>query len=298
MMSFKDEDTVADFPAYDASDAIIAESIESDGIDIGALTHRGMVRSKNEDQFVVVRRSRNGVVLASSLSDDDLQVCQEQHAWLLAVADGLGGQASGEVASATAIRTIVDFSSGMSSWIMRPVDGKLREDFAERVDLYAEAIQQEMQKQSIANPGLRGMATTVTAAYIFDDSVMVVNVGDSRSYLIRSDQIFQITCDHTVAQEMHDRGYSPDMTRPYRSMVTRSFGTDGDAVNVDLFQLNVRPGDQLMLCTDGLTDMVTDEAILRIAQSGTSAKHACEQLVAAALENGGRDNVTSVLCRF
>jgi protein phosphatase len=297
-MSFKDEDTVADFPAYVADGPVVAESIEELGIEIGALTHRGRVRTKNEDQFAVVRRTRNGLVLASSLAAEDLHVGQEQHAWLLVVADGLGGQASGEVASATAIRTIIDFASGMSSWIMSPANGDLREDFVERVDLYAKAIQREMQKKSAANPGLSGMATTMTAAYIFDNITLVVNVGDSRSYLIRPSEIHQITRDHTVAQEMHERGISPDRTRPYRSMVTRSFGTDGADVSVDLFQVTVDAGDQLLLCTDGLTDMLSDEAILRISNAGSSAKISCERLVTAALGNGGRDNVTVVLARF
>ncbi len=282
-MSFKDEDTVADFPAYISDDPVVAESIEKLGIDIGALTHRGRVRMNNEDQFAVVRRTRNGLVLASSLAAEDLDVAQEQHAWLLAVADGLGGQTAGEVASATAIRTIIDFASGMSSWIMRPAGGDLRDDIAQRVDLYANAIQREMQRQSAANPGLAGMATTMTAAYIFDNMALVVNVGDSRSYLIRpNNEIYQITRDHTVAQEMRDRGYPYNLTRPYRSMVTRTFSTDGDAVSVDLFQLTVDAGDQLLLCTDGLTDMLSDEAILGIANAGSSAKNSCEQLVTAA----------------
>ena len=297
-MSFKDEDTVADFPAYVSSGPVVAESIETLGIDIGALTHRGRVRTKNEDQFAVVRRTRNGLVLASSLAAEDLHVDREQHAWLLLVADGLGGQTSGEVASATAIRTIINFASGMSSWIMRPTDGNLREDFVERVDLYAKAIQREMKNQSAANPELAGMATTMTAAYVFDNMALVVNVGDSRSYLIRPSEIYQITRDHTVAQEMHERGVSPDRTRPYRSMVTRSFSTDGADVSVDVFQVTVDAGDQILLCTDGLTDMLSDQAILKIANAGTSAKTSCEQLVTAALVNGGRDNVTVVLARF
>ncbi len=297
-MSFQDEDTVADLPAYVSDDPVVAQSIEELGIEIGALTHRGRVRTKNEDQFAVVRRTRSGSVLASSLAAEDLQVAQVQHAWLLAVADGLGGHASGEIASATAIRTVIDFASGMSSWIMRPADGQMRGDFKSRVDLYAKAIQQEMQKQSAANPGLAGMATTMTAAYIFENVALVVNVGDSRSYLIRPDEIHQITRDHTVAQELRERGYSHDLARPYRSMVTRTFSTDGDPVSVDLFRFTVEAGDQLLLCSDGLTDMLSDDAILEIANASTSAKNSCEQLATAALNNGGRDNITVVLVRF
>ena len=138
----------------------------------------------------------------------------------------------------------------------------------------------------------------MTAAYIFGNTVLVVNVGDSRSYLIQKDGIHQITTDHTVAQELQERGVAPERTQPYRSMVTRSFSTDRADVSLDLFQVTVKPGDALLLCTDGLTDMLADEAILGITRVGLSAKRSCEQMVTAALNNGGRDNVTVVLARF
>lgn len=297
-MSYNDEDTAVDFPAYVSNSPIVAESVEGVGIEIGALTHCGRVRAKNEDQFVVVRRTRKGEVLASSLPTKDLGVAKKQYAWLLAVADGLGGQSSGEVASATAIRTIIEFASGVSSWIMGPADGAQRADFVERVDMYAKAIQNQMKIRSAADPALAGMATTMTAAYIFDGMAIVVNVGDSRSYLIRSNAIFQITRDHTVAQEMHERGVPPNKTRPFRGMVTRSFGTDGADVSVDLFQVNIVAGDQLLLCTDGLTDMLSDKEVLALTDTGSSPKTTCEKLVRSALDHGGRDNVTIVLARF
>lgn len=281
--------------ATSPGDGLVAASFLNSDIEIAALTHRGMVRRTNEDQYAVIRRTRSGVVLSSSLAEGSLPD-SEEHSWLLTVADGLGGQVSGEVASETAIRTMIRFANGLSSWIMRPTDG-LRDDIAERIDLYVEAIQQEMRRQTEMNPALAGMATTVTGVYVFGSSVVVANVGDSRSYLIRSSEIYQITEDHTLAQEMLERGGSADAARPFHHVLTRCLSGDAEPASVDLFHLKPAAGDRILLCTDGLTDMVDDDAILRIVRSA-STKDACEQLIRAALNNGGRDNVTVVLARL
>jgi protein phosphatase len=297
-MTFNDDETVENIPVYIPEDPIVASLIEEGEIEIGALTHRGRVRAKNEDQFAVVRRTRSSELMASSLDDQQLQVGSEQHAWLLAVADGLGGHTSGEIASATAIRTILNFAKGLSSWIMKPTDGQIRDDIAERVNLYAEAIQIELRQKAIDNPGLAGMATTLTCAYLFGTSAVVTNVGDSRSYLIRGRKSCQITRDHTVAQDMQDKGYPKEVTRPYQSIVTRTLTTAGDSVSVDMYHLQLLPGDLLLLCSDGLTDMVDDETIAQIASTASTAKDACEDLVSKALDGGGRDNITVVVYRM
>jgi protein phosphatase len=296
-VSFNDEDTVENIPDGKRNESVVATSIEDDGIEIAALTHAGHVRLNNEDQYGVIRRTRSGKVLASSLPDADGLAGDQQNAWLLAVADGLGGHASGEVASGTAIRTILRFASGLSTWIMRPADGQLREDVAERVELYARAIQKEMKDQAARDPGLAGMATTVTAAYIFGSTGIVVNVGDSRSYLLRQNDIQQITRDHTLAQHMRDSGATHDQTRGYSNLLTRTFSAEDKRVDVDLFHLAFQPGDCVLLCSDGLTDMLSDDAIQLITETAPSLKVACERLVLAALNNGGRDNITVVLAR-
>ena len=292
-MTFNDEDTVEDLLYASFADDVTAQSFTEPGIEIGATTHRGRVRSRNEDQYAVVRRTRSSRVLASSVEDIELPAT-EDHAWLLAVADGLGGEVSGHVASATAIRAILSFAGEISSWIMRPTDG-LREDFVERVELYAQAINRDLQEQAESDPTLAGMATTLTAAYLYGSDAVITNVGDSRSYLIRANEIHQITTDHTVAQDMRDEGLSSEASHPYRNLLTRCFNTVADPVSVDLFHVKLRPGDRILLCTDGLTDMVANRAILHIATATALPSEACEQLVAKALENGGRDNITVVL---
>ncbi len=292
-MAFSNEDTVEAIPTGGTTQPVVAQSFHEAGLEIAALTHRGNVRSTNEDQFSVVRRTRDAVVLASSIPDIDASIDQ-QHSWLLAVADGVGGHVSGEVASATALSTILNVANELSSWVMRPSED-MRENIDERAEVYASAIQQALQTRAEANRALAGMATTLTTVYVFGSSAVVVNLGDSRCYLVRSGEIHQITNDHTLGRELEEKGLPSKMVQSYQNVLTRCFNTAGDTVNMDVFRFSLEQNDQLLLCTDGLTDMVNDQAILRLITADSSVKNASERLVKMALKNGGRDNVTVVL---
>lgn len=262
-------------------------------VEIAALTHPGLVREKNEDQYAVLRRFRSSAVLASSLRNDQLPGKEDVATWLLVVADGLGGHTSGEVASATAINAIITLSNNVSSWMMRPSEDELKE----RVKLYADAIQAALRKLSQQNPSLSGMATTITSVYLFGDQALVVNVGDSRAYLLREQTIQQITDDHTVARQMERDGASQAAMKRFRNLVTRSFNTEASKVEFDIFHLHLQPQDQLLLCSDGLNDMVEDDLILQEVTRAETPQEACKSLVQAALEAGGRDNITTVIAR-
>jgi protein phosphatase len=293
-MAYSEKDTDEWQPVAEAADSIVVDLIESQDIEIAAATHRGVVRSNNEDQFAVVRRTRKGEVLASSLAAERLDQASEQHSWLLVVADGVGGNVSGEVASATAMQAILNLGPQLSSWIMHPADD-VQENDQDRVDRYAKAIQQQLRQLAEADPELKGMATTITAAYIFGSEAIVVNVGDSRSYLLRDNSIQQITEDHTLARELEDAGIPRESLRRYQHVLTRCFNTRSESITFDVFRLALHPNDRILLCSDGLSDMLSDETINRIVAPDSTVKDACEQLVTAALNNGGRDNVTVVL---
>ena len=146
------------------AEPVAVESFFEHGVEIAATTHRGKVRDTNEDQYVVLRRMRSAVILSSSIAPGRL-LTDEDFTWLLAVADGLGGHASGEVASAAAINAILKFASGLSSWIMRAAETDAA-DLVKRANLYADAIQLELQQRVASNPELAGMATTLTAALV------------------------------------------------------------------------------------------------------------------------------------
>jgi serine/threonine protein phosphatase PrpC len=296
-MAFDDRDTVDGDPVAAAADPVEVDLIEATDVEIAAATHRGNVRKNNEDQFAVVRRTRSGEVVATSLAKDKLRPGDEQHSWLLAVADGVGGNVSGEIASATAIQSIVNLGPHLSSWVMQP-SRELQEDHESRVELYAQAIQRELQHEAEADPGLKGMATTITAVYFYGSDAIVVNVGDSRCYLARENMIHQVTRDHTLARDLAEAGLPPKAIRRYQHVLTRCFNTRSESVTFDIFRLHLHPHDQLLLCSDGLSDMVTDDELNRILARDASVNDVCEQLVTEALINGGRDNITVVLARI
>ncbi len=289
-----EDETVEDFPAYQPGQSSVAKSIYESEVEIAALTHPGLVRENNEDHYAVLRRTRASAVVASSLETHQLPKDDSATTWLLVVADGLGGHAAGEVASATAISAIINLSSELSSWIMRPNEGEL----TERVKLYADAIQKALGEMARQHPSLHGMATTINAVYLLGRKALVVNVGDSRAYLLRDRAIQQITADHTLAQHMQKEGLSPESTSRFRNLVTRTFNTDRRSVEFDVYDLQLEPGDQILLCSDGLSDMVDDAGILHALTEAPSAANGCERLLEAALAAGGRDNVTTVLARI
>lgn len=296
-MAFDEQDTVDEGPIAEFADPVEVDLIEATDVEIAAATHRGNVRKNNEDQFAVVRRTRSGEVVATSLAEEALKPGRVQHSWLLAVADGVGGNVSGEVASATAIQAIVNLGPHLSSWVMQP-SRELQEDHESRVELYAQAIQRELQHEAEADPGLRGMATTITAIYFYGSDAIVVNVGDSRCYLARENSIHQVTRDHTLARDLEDAGIPPSAIRRYQHVLTRCFNTRSESVTFDIFRLRLHPNDQLLLCSDGLSDMVTDDEMNQILVRDVPIKDSCEQLVTEALVNGGRDNITVVLARI
>lgn len=231
----------------------------------GSASHVGMLRQQNEDSYV---------------AEGDV----------FAVADGMGGHNAGEVASALAITQLrAAVRSGLSS----------AGDVSRAINEANAAIH----SASGGASDQRGMGTTLTAIVPLaaDGSepqrVVVANVGDSRAYLLRSGTLKQLSVDHSYVQELLNEGLiSPDEARehPRRNIVTRALGIDGE-VNADTWVLPMLEGDRYLLCSDGLIDEVEDERITEIVATTSDAQAAAEQLVNAANEHGGRDNITVVI---
>jgi serine/threonine protein phosphatase PrpC len=214
--------------------------------------------------------------------NEDAYVCQPP---LFAVADGIGGAQAGELASSLAAAAVRDDSS----------DG--RGDGRRRVDeLIQEANRRVYQRQS-EDASLSGMGTTMTVALVEDGRVWIGHVGDSRAYLVRDGKLEQLTEDHSLVAELVRSGrLSPEEaeSHPQRSVVTRALGTDPN-VDVDTFSVEAKPGDLFMLCSDGLTSMVSDDAILdEIRDHRSDVRAAAKALVRAANKGGGEDNITVV----
>jgi protein phosphatase len=269
-------------------------------VDLAARSHQGLVRSANEDHYLIMRFSRTLETLFTSLPADQVPARSDEVGYGLLVADGVGGAAAGETASRLAISTIVSLVLHTPDWIMSDGSADIEEiigRFAERYRLVHTALRD----QSSADPTLAGMGTTMTLACSLGASLVVGHVGDSRVYLFHDGRLHQLTRDHTYVQALMDLGKisaAEAARHPMRHILTRSLGGSQRGAEGDFQRAWLGDGDQLLLCTDGLTNMVKDAAIGSILAGADSADDACQALVDAALENGGKDNVTVALARY
>jgi protein phosphatase len=210
----------------------------------------------------------------------------------------MGGHAAGEVASRVALRAVIEHSISTADWIMRDAaahSARIEERIVERFAAANDAVLDEASR----DPHLDGMGTTMTLAVSSGACLFLGHVGDSRAYLLRNSQLQVLTRDHTFAQALADSGVISQRevaAHNLRNVLLRNLGRR--ASNADVRHLMLESGDQLLLCTDGLTDMVTEPAISNILQAAQSAQAACDQLVAAALDGGGKDNVTIALAKY
>jgi protein phosphatase len=224
----------------------------------GAATDVGRVRDHNEDGFLV---------------DDTLG--------LVAVADGMGGHNAGEVASAAALDALrIAFSAGAT------------------IDSAVSAANEIVYEQSVADRNLRGMGTTLTAGALgIDGTLLLGHVGDSRAYIVRDGALDRITTDHSLVEELIQAGELTEAEAerdPRRSMITRALGLE-PGVDVDLESVDLRAGDRLLLCSDGLTTMVSEGEIASILSDEGDPHAAARTLVEAANDAGGSDNITVVV---
>lgn len=270
------------------------------GVEFGAATHRGLVRENNEDCYLAGRIDRALHLFATNLPPGDVPADFGEAAYGLLVADGLGGRAAGEVASRTAIGTILNLLLHAPTWIMR-VGEKEADAILDRITDRFKRAGLVVSQMANDDPALAGMGTTLTMACSAGEELFVGHVGDTRAYLLRAGNLIRLTRDHTYAQELADQGFiRPDQVAGHRlrHVLTRALGRDGSHVKVDVIRVGLQTGDQVLLCTDGLTDMVSGDGIKAALAGAGSARAAADALVAAALAGGGKDNVTAVVARY
>ncbi len=204
---------------------------------------------------------------------------------LFIVADGMGGHNAGDYASRFTVEHVVKAISASG--------------LAEPAALFNDALRQanlSLLQLADSNPYLRGMGTTFVAATVAGERMSVANVGDSRLYLV-NEGIRQITIDHSLVQEMVRRGemrQEEARVHPDKNIITRAVGAE-ETIAVDFFEVYLKPGDYVLLCSDGLTNMIEDQEIRRIICSQQDIKQSVAKLVAAANENGGRDNISVII---
>ena len=240
---------------------------ESSKMQIESITHRGLYRTNNEDRFLITAR------------DDD-------HA-LLAIADGMGGHAAGEIAAQIAVDCLGEFNPGDSDIIAEIVN---------RI----EQAQRSILERSSLDRSLRGMGTTLTAMFIDGKSAFWAHVGDTRIYHLREGSLTRITEDHTFPGMLLKKG---EITReqarfhPYGNVLTRCLGC-GEQHEPDSGAFDLRDGDLVLLSSDGLHDLMADEQIADILSAHIPLKDKLNQMVSLCLEAGGRDNITAVIARI
>ena len=265
-------------------------------VEFGACSHLGNVRRNNEDHFAVIRRKRSREVLLTNMPPEDLSL-QDDESYVLVVADGMGGAAFGEIASRLALRTADELVGNVGHWITRLHDIEMRRT-QDRIQTCADVIHQTLLEYGSADPRLTGMGTTLTCAHVLGADVIIAHVGDSRAYHIREGRVQQVTRDQTLAQELMDAGMPWEETVRFRHILTNCFGGDARDVQTDVYQLRLQGGDSLLLCTDGLSDLIDDGDLAKALELEATAQDACDRLLRLALGRGGKDNITVVLGRF
>lgn len=284
----------------DLSDALSATWAPLD-VELGAATHQGHVRENNEDSYLLMRFGRSLERLATSLDDYLLEQNYSITGYGLLVADGMGGMAAGEVASRMAICKLLGLVVDTSDWTLALKQNKDVKTVFQRMTQRFYEIDRTLREEAQNDPALHGMGTTLTVAGTLGNDLVLGHVGDSRAYLLRGNLFRQLTTDHTLAQALIDAGVASSddpAPRSMRHVLTAAIGSLDERVEPQVQRFRLLSGDQLLLCTDGLTEMVDDKLIANMLHETSSAELACQHLVDLALGAGGLDNVTVVLARF
>src|SRR5712671_4812103 len=264
-------------PDSTATDAPPDRKPRDDEIDIHGLTHPGKVRRDNQDHFLICSLRKQVVARLTSLPDPDvLMADSERLASLFMVADGVGGAAKGEEASRVALEAVTQYVS--RSMRCYYAAGSTDKEFFDALQEGAHQSHGELLRRGEEDTDYRGMATTLTLFLGVWPRGYLLQVGDSRCYLLREGELSQVTRDQTMAQEMVDAGIM----------------TPADVAGT---RLDLAWGLVVLLCSDGLTRHVPDERIRDVLRSMTSARQACEDLLQEALDGGGSDNITIVVGR-
>jgi len=241
------------------------------------LSDVGRKRKKNEDSFLINTKAN-----------------------LFIVADGMGGHSGGEFASrfaVSAIEEVIESLTGDSEATLISGVNSDDTDFGDQLRYAVQVASQKIYDQSLFDQSLRGMGTTVVALLIKESRACIANVGDSRAYLLRDGKLKQLTTDHSLVKEQMRAGLISEndaKNHQFRNIITRSVGYQED-VEIDLEYIDLKPLDKFIMCTDGLTNMISDEVILKAVQ-GRDPQAACKELIRLSNENGGEDNITVVIC--
>lgn len=286
--------TVNQIPAPPASD----RKPRDDEMDIFGLTHPGRIRTENQDHFLVCSLRKEARVHLTSLAETGhLTAGSERVALLMMVADGVGGGLKGAEASRIALEAVTRYVSRCMACYYAATTGDDRDFFAALQDS-ALQCHAELLRRGEEDPDYHGMATTLTLYLGHWPRAYLLQVGDSRCYLLRGDELTQISRDQTMAQELIDMGVMlPDDAAGTRLEHTLSSSIGGTQTAPVVTRFELDWDTVVLLCSDGLTRHVSDDRIRERLRATGSSREACERLVEDALDGGGTDNITVLVRR-
>lgn len=276
-------------------------------IDCYGESHVGRLRPANEDQFLIADLNKSMRVHQTSLGlSHQTRLFGGSQGKLLLVADGLGGHESGERAHTLAVDGVANYILNAMDWCFR-LNEKNEPEFESALQEAFAHSQSLLESESEAIPQRRGMATTLTMAYIDWPKLYVVHVGDTRCYHIRNNAIECLTTDHTIAELTRvaaseaDSNCNEEDTKPHNSVnhaLWNVIGGHDASLDAQITKSELAVGDALLLCSDGLTRYVDDDELMNSISSDRTSKELCETFVQTANERGGKDNITAVLAKF
>ena len=268
-------------------------------VDAAGLTDIGLRRRANEDHFAIMTLRKAVEVRQTSITDPEaFQGLRGPEGWLFIVADGVGGQPGGGLASETAVAALINYV-GQAATCFNKVDTDREHEFLEQLEAAVHGAHRQVTEEHGDAGQDGGPATTLTMAMLVWPRAYLVHVGDSRAFYLRKGRIRQLTRDQTTGEFMMDSGAWTEeqaRTSPMGGALASALGGSEMIPAVGLVDL--QPGDTLLLCTDGLTRYVPDERLAGMLGRAADAESACRDLVEAALAGGGHDNITVVVARM
>lgn len=270
-------------------------------VEFGALSHPGLRRATSDDHYLILELGRHQATLATSLPAGTVPERFDEQAYAMVVADGMGTDGP-ELASRLALATLVQLVLHYAKWNVR-VNERTAWEIVERAERFYRKVDETVIEASQKHPALEGMSTTLTAACSAGDELFVVHVGHSRAYLYRGGLLTRLTRDQTLAQRLAETGRRAPTelaAHDLRHLLTDAIGGHAGEPDIEIQNYLLMDGDVVLLCTNGLTDVVEDDRIAALLRERHSQRldAQCQTLVDLALERGGPDNITVVLARY
>ena len=265
------------------------------------ISDTGKLRTDNQDHFLVAELTRSMTIRSGSMEyEHGARLVGGSLGYLFVVADGMGGHRNGSEASKFAVQYCANAILNSTGGLLQ-IERSNEDSFGEDLKSMLTNAHRAIEERSKTNDDFKGMGTTLTLAYVAWPRIFIVHAGDTRCYLLRNSELKLLTRDHTVANEMIQRGHlAPDeLERSHWSNVlVNALGAEAAGVFPELYQFDLQLGDSILLCSDGLNKHVSHFQILKALLDANHPRSACEELVTLAKQGGGTDNITVIAARF